>query len=278
MSKRRDFFFLSFPTTFVLLVLFIAPMVYILINTLQEDGMTNFLKFLTDSFYLNILKTTVVISLKTTGILLLLGYPTAYFLARTKSKLKNTMMIIILFPFLVSTVVRSYGWMVILGNKGLLNQFLLALKVIQEPLKIMYTSHAVIIGLVHLLLPYMILSITGVIQSIDKNLEYAASSLGCNPLKTFFKVLLPLSTPGIISGCTLVFTLSMTAYVTPRLLGGANFRMMSTMVFQEVNVNFNWGLASAISYILMFVILLFLVMFNIATARINQRVGEQKHA
>lgn len=278
MSKRRDFFFLSFPTTFVLLVLFIAPMVYILINTLQEDGMINFLKFLTDSFYLNILKTTVVISLKTTGILLLLGYPTAYFLARTKSKLKNTMMIIILFPFLVSTVVRSYGWMVILGNKGLLNQFLLALKVIQEPLKIMYTSHAVIIGLVHLLLPYMILSITGVIQSIDKNLEYAASSLGCNPLKTFFKVLLPLSTPGIISGCTLVFTLSMTAYVTPRLLGGANFRMMSTMVFQEVNVNFNWGLASAISYILMFVILLFLVMFNIATARINQRVGEQKHA
>jgi putative spermidine/putrescine transport system permease protein len=142
----------------------------------------------------------------------------------------------------------------------------------------MYTSHAVIVGLVHLLLPYMILSITGVIQGIDKNLEYAASSLGCNPLKTFFKVLLPLSTPGIISGCTLVFTLSMTAYVTPRLLGGANFRMMSTMVFQEVNVNFNWGLASAISYILMFVILLFLVVFNLATASINQRVGGQKHA
>ncbi|MFA5545607.1 MAG: ABC transporter permease [Sphaerochaetaceae bacterium] len=278
MSKKRNFFFLSFPTTFALLVLFVAPMVYILINTLEQDGIANFVKFLTDSFYLNILKTTVIISLKTTGILLLLGYPTAYFLARTTSKLKNTMMIIILFPFLVSAVVRSYGWMVILGNKGLLNQFLLAVGLIENPLKIMYTSHAVIVGLVHLLLPYMILSITGVIQGIDKNLEYAASSLGCNPLKTFFKVLLPLSTPGIISGCTLVFTLSMTAYVTPRLLGGANFRMMSTMVFQEVNVNFNWGLASAISYILMFVILLFLVVFNLATASINQRVGGQKHA
>ena len=278
MSKKRNLFFLSFPTTFALLVLFVAPMVYILIDTLQQDGIANFVKFLTDSFYLNILKTTVIISLKTTGILLLLGYPTAYFLARTTSKLKNTMMIIFLFPFLVSAVVRSYGWMVILGNKGLLNQFLLAVGLIENPLKIMYTSHAVIVGLVHLLLPYMILSITGVIQGIDKNLEYAASSLGCNPLKTFFKVLLPLSTPGIISGCTLVFTLSMTAYVTPRLLGGANFRMMSTMVFQEVNVNFNWGLASAISYILMFVILLFLVVFNLATASINQRVGGQKQA
>jgi len=278
MSQRRNLFFLSFPTTFALLVMFVAPMTYILIQTLQENGISDFVKFLTDSFYLNILKTTISIALKSTIILLLLGYPTAYFLARTKSKLKNTMMIIILFPFLVSAVVRSYGWMVILGNKGLLNQFLLAIGLIETPLKIMYTSNAVIIGLVHLLLPYMILSITGVIQGIDKNLEYAAASLGCNPLKAFFKVLLPLSIPGIISGCTLVFTLSMTAYVTPRLLGGANFRMMSTMVFQEVNVNFNWGLASAISYILMAVILLFLLMFNLATAGINQRVGGQKHA
>ena len=278
MSQKRNLFLLSFPTTFALLVMFVAPMTYILIQTLQENGISDFVKFLTDSFYLNILKTTISIALKSTVILLLLGYPTAYFLARTKSKLKNTMMIIILFPFLVSAVVRSYGWMVILGNKGLLNQLLLAIGLIETPLKIMYTSNAVIIGLVHLLLPYMILSITGVIQGIDKNLEYAAASLGCNPLKTFFKVLLPLSIPGIISGCTLVFTLSMTAYVTPRLLGGANFRMMSTMVFQEVNVNFNWGLASAISYILMFVILVFLLIFNFATAGINQRVGGQKHA
>ncbi len=278
MSQKRNLFLLSFPTTFTLLVMFVAPMTYILIQTLQEHGISDFVKFLTDSFYLNILKTTISIALKSTIILLVLGYPTAYFLARTKSKLKNTMMIIILFPFLVSAVVRSYGWMVILGNKGLLNQFLLAIGLIESPLKIMYTSNAVIIGLVHLLLPYMILSITGVIQGIDKNLEYAAASLGCNPLKTFFKVLLPLSIPGIISGCTLVFTLSMTAYVTPRLLGGANFRMMSTMVFQEVNVNFNWGLASAISYILMAVILLFLLIFNFATAGINQRVGGQKHA
>jgi len=253
-------------------------MLYILFATLHEDGFTNYLKFFTDSFYLNILITTISISLKTTCIVLILGYPVAYFLARTTSRFKNTMMIMLLFPFLVSAVVRSYGWMVILGTKGLLNQFLLGIGIIDTPLKILYTSNAVIIGLVHLLLPYMILSITGVIQGIDRNLEYAAASLGYHPLKTFFKVLLPLSLPGIISGCTLVFTLSMIAYVTPRLLGGARFRMMSTMVFQEVNVNFNWGLASAISYILLFTILLFLFIFTCATNDLNQRVGGQKNA
>jgi len=278
MDKKRTIFFLAFPTTLTLLVLFVAPMLYILLVTLQEDGLINYLKFFTDSFYLDILKTTIIISLKTTVIVLIFGYPAAYYLARTTSRLKNTMMIMLLFPFLVSAVVRSYGWMVILGTKGLLNQFLLAIGLIEVPLKILYTPNAVIIGLVHLLLPYMILSITGVIQGIDKNLEYAAASLGCHPLLTFFKVLLPLSLPGIISGCTLVFTLSMTAYVTPRLLGGARFRMMSTMVFQEVNVNFDWGLASAISYILLFTILLFLIAFTYATKNLNERVGGQKHA
>ncbi len=278
MDKKRTIFFLAFPTTLTLLVLFVAPMLYILLVTLQEDGLINYLKFFTDSFYLDILKTTIIISLKTTVIVLIFGYPAAYYLARTTSRLKNTMMIMLLFPFLVSAVVRSYGWMVILGTKGLLNQFLLAIGLIEVPLKILYTPNAVIIGLVHLLLPYMILSITGVIQGIDQNLEYAAASLGCHPLLTFFKVLLPLSLPGIISGCTLVFTLSMTAYVTPRLLGGARFRMMSTMVFQEVNVNFDWGLASAISYILLFTILLFLIAFTYATKNLNERVGGQKHA
>ena len=278
MGRKRNIFFLSFPTILALMVLFVAPMLYVLLATLHEDGFANYLKFFTDSFYLNILITTISISLKTTLIVLLFGYPVAYFLARTTSRLKNTMMIMLLFPFLVSAVVRSYGWMVILGTKGLLNQFLLAIGLIDIPLKILYTHNAVIIGLVHLLLPYMILSITGVIQGIDRNLEYAAASLGYHPLMTFFKVLLPLSLPGIISGCTLVFTLSMTAYVTPRLLGGARFRMMSTMVFQEVNVNFNWGLASAISYILLFSILLLLLVFNFATNDLNQRVGGQKHA
>ncbi|MCI8513950.1 MAG: ABC transporter permease [Lachnospiraceae bacterium] len=278
MKQKKSAFLLALPALIALLAFFVAPMVYILVNTLQASGLDNFVKFFSDSFYLDILKTTLWVSVKVTVLCLLLGYPTAYFMARTQSRMKNVLMIVILFPFLVSAVVRSYGWMVILGNKGILNQILQGIGLIKTPLKIMNTETAVVIGLVHLLLPYMILSITGVVQSIDKNIEYASYSLGANPFETFRKVVFPLSAPGIISGCILVFTMSMTSYVTPKLLGGSKFRMMSTMVFQEVNVNFNWGLASAISYILLFTILIILLIANYATAGIERRVGGGKHA
>jgi putative spermidine/putrescine transport system permease protein len=275
-KQKKRVWLLALPTLLALTTFFVLPMVYILINTLKADGFKYFQKFFSDTLYLGILKTTIVVSLEVTAISLLLGYPTAYFMARTQSKLKNVLMIVIIFPFLVSSVVRSYGWMVILGGRGLLNQFLLALGLIRQPLTIMNTSTAVIIGLVHLLIPYMILSITGVVQNINRNLEYAAYSLNANPFQTFFRVILPLSAPGIVSGCILVFTMSMTSYVTPKLLGGSQFRMMSTMVFQEVNVNFNWGFASAISYILLFAILIILLFANYATADVNNKVGGGK--
>jgi putative spermidine/putrescine transport system permease protein len=275
-KQKKQALLLAMPTVLALLAFFVAPMVYILVDTMKTDGIKHFIKFFTDEMYLGILKTTIVISLKVTGISLLLGYPAAYFMARTKSKIKNVLMIAILFPFLVSSVVRSYGWMVILGTKGLLNQLLLTVGLIQKPLEILNTSTAVIIGLVHLLIPYMILAIISVIQGIDPNVEDAAYSLRANPIQTFFRVILPLSTPGIISGCILVFTMSMTSYVTPKLLGGSRFRMMSTMVFQEVNTNFNWGLASAISYILLFTILIILLFASYATAGVNNKVGGGK--
>lgn len=277
-KQKKQTLLLALPTVLTLLVFFVAPMVYILVDTMKADGMKYFQKFFMDDMYLGILKTTIEVSLKVTVISLLLGYPTAYFMARTNSKMKNVLMIAIIFPFLVSSVVRSYGWMVILGSKGLLNQLLLATGLIQKPLEILNTSTAVIIGLVHLLIPYMILAITGVIQGIDQNVEYAAYSLSANPIQTFFRVTLPLSAPGIISGCILVFTMSMTSYVTPKLLGGSKFRMMSTMVFQEVNINFNWGLASAISYILLFTILIILLFATYATAGVNNKVGGGKRA
>ncbi len=278
MNRNRSAFLLALPTLVALIVLFIVPMGYIFYETIAENGWTDFVNFFQDEFYRGILWTTVRVSLITTLITFLLGYPTAYFMARTKSKLKNVLMIVILFPFLVSAVVRSYGWMVILGKQGLVNQFVQFLHISEEPLKILYTETAVIIGMVHLLLPYMILSVASVIQNIDPNIEYSAYSLGANPAQTFWKVVLPLSTPGIFAGCTLVFIMSMTSYVTPKLLGGSKFRMMSTMVEQEVNVNFNWHRASAISYILLFAILVILFLLNSATAGMTKRVGGGKNA
>ncbi|MBO5667257.1 MAG: ABC transporter permease [Firmicutes bacterium] len=278
MDRKRQAILLALPASLALLVFFIIPMVYILVKTIAENGFADFVDFFTDPFYLDILWTTVRVSLIATAVSLILGYPTAYFMARSKSKMKKVMIIIILFPFLVSAVVRSYGWMVLLGTKGIVNQFLLGIGLISEPLKMLNTEFAVIVGMIHLLIPYMVLALLGVLQSIDPNVEYAAYSLGANPLQTFAKVVFPLSTPGIISGCVLVFTMSMTSYVTPKLLGGSKFRMMATMVVQEINVSFDWGAAAAISYILLAVILLVQVLVTLSTAKYMKRMGGGKNA
>ena len=248
MERKHRALLLALPTVLTLLFFFVAPMVYILVHTLHENGLSDFVNFFSDPFYRNILWVTFRVSLVSTAISLVLGYPTAFYMARTKSRMKQVMMIVILFPFLVSAVVRSYGWMVILGTNGLLNQ----------------------------LVPYMVLSLVGVLQSIDPNVEYAAYSLGASPFQTFSKVVFPLSLPGIISGCVLVFTMSMTSYVTPKLLGGSKFRMMATMVVQEINVNFDWGAASAISYILLAVILLVQVVVVLCTSGYMKRMGGGK--
>ena len=278
MERKKQAFLLALPASLALLVFFILPMGYILVQTLMENGTADFREFFTDPFYLDILWTTLRVSLVSTAVSLLLGYPTAYYMARTTSRLKKVMVIVILFPFLVSAVVRSYGWMVILGTNGLLNQLLMGLGLISEPLRLLNTEAAVIIGMIHLLIPYMILSLVGVLQSIDPNVEYAAYSLGASPMTTFRKVVFPLSTPGIISGCVLVFTMSMTSYVTPKLLGGSKFRMMATMVVQEINVNFDWGAASAISYILLAVILAVQVAVVLVTGKYMKRMGGGKNA
>lgn len=278
MDRKRQAFLLALPASLVLLVFFIVPMVYILVKTIVENGFADFVEFFTDPFYLDILWTTIRVSLISTFVSLVLGYPTAYFMARTKSRMKKVMIIIILFPFLVSAVVRSYGWMVLLGTKGLVNQLLTGLGLIEKPLKMLNTEFAVIVGMIHLLIPYMVLALLGVLQSIDPNVEYAAYSLGANPLQTFAKVVFPLSTPGIISGCVLVFTMSMTSYVTPKLLGGSKFRMMATMVVQEINVSFDWGAAAAISYILLVVILIIQLLVTLSTGKYMKRMGGGKNA
>ena len=278
MDRKRQAILLALPASLALLVFFIIPMVYIFVKTISENGFADFVDFFTDPFYLDILWTTVRVSLISTVVSLVLGYPTAYFMARSKSRMKKVMIIIILFPFLVSAVVRSYGWMVLLGQKGIVNQFLLGIGLISEPLKMLNTEFAVIVGMIHLLIPYMVLALLGVLQSIDPNVEYAAYSLGANPLQTFAKVVFPLSTPGIISGCVLVFTMSMTSYVTPKLLGGSKFRMMATMVVQEINVSFDWGAAAAISYILLAVILLVQLLVTLSTAKYMKRMGGGKNA
>ncbi len=278
MKEKRNVIFMAMPCVIVLMVAFIIPMVYTFINALMTDNLTYYVKFFTDPFYLKIFKNTVVLSLKTTLLTLILGYPAAYFIARTKSKIKGILIVATIFPFLVSAVIRAYGWMVILGSSGLLNQFLLNIGLIEEPLEIMYTETSVMIGMAQLLLPYMILAITGVIQSIDQNVENAARSLGANPIQTFFKVTLPLSSPGVVSGCILVFTMGMTSYITPQLLGGAQYLTMTTLIYNQIKTTYNLEFANAICYILVFAILIFQIVSNSFSNSINKRLGSGKNA
>ena len=278
MKEKRNVIFMALPCVIVLMVAFIIPMVYTFINALMTDNLTYYVKFFTDPFYLKIFKNTVVLSLKTTLLTLILGYPAAYFIARTKSKIKGVLIVATIFPFLVSAVIRAYGWMVILGSSGLLNQFLLNIGLIEEPLEIMYTETSVMIGMAQLLLPYMILAITGVIQSIDQNVANAARSLGANPIQTFFKVTLPLSSPGVVSGCILVFTMGMTSYITPQLLGGAQYLTMTTLIYNQIKTTYNLEFANAICYILVFAILIFQIVSNSFSNSINKRLGSGKNA
>ena len=278
MKEKRNVIFMALPCVIVLMVAFIIPMVYTFINALMTDNLTYYVKFFTDPFYLKIFKNTVVLSLKTTLLTLILGYPAAYFIARTKSKIKGVLIVATIFPFLVSAVIRAYGWMVILGSSGLLNQFLLNIGLIEEPLEIMYTETSVMIGMAQLLLPYMILAITGVIQSIDQNVENAARSLGANPIQRFFKVTLPLSSPGVVSGCILVFTMGMTSYITPQLLGGAQYLTMTTLIYNQIKTTYNLEFANAICYILVFAILIFQIVSNSFSNSINKRLGSGKNA
>ena len=278
MKEKRNIILLALPCAATLLIAFIIPMVYTFIKALMTDNLTYYTKFFTDPFYMEIFGRTIVLSVKTTLVTLLLGYPTAYFIARTKSKIKGVLIVATIFPFLVSAVIRAYGWMVILGNSGLLNQFFMNLGIIEEPLDLMYTETSVMIGMIQLLLPYMILAITSVIQSIDKNVENAARSLGANPVQTFFKVTLPLSAPGVISGCILVFTMGMTSYITPQLLGGAQYLTMTTLIYNQIRTTYNLEFANAICYILVFAILVFQVVSNSFSNSVNRRLGSGKNA
>lgn len=200
--------------------------------------------------YVAMLGRTVRIAVMTTLFCLLLGFPTACFVARYQGN-RNVLLLLIIFPWLVSIVVRSYGWVVILGPRGLINGLLSWGGMTGRPLKLMYNDFGVILGLVHVLLPFMIIAILSVLMQIPRNLEEASASLGGRPAFSFRTVLLPLSLPGVLTGVTLVYLMSTGAIVTPLLLGGLGDTMLGTEIFQEVMHFFDYPKAAALATVLL---------------------------
>lgn len=230
----------------------------------------NYIKFFTDPYYTNIFFTTLKVALICTAICLVLGFPLAYVLARTQTRFKNILIMLVVLPLFVGNAVRAAGWMTLFGSKGFLNVTLMDLGIISEPIQIMFTEGAVIAGIIAVNLPYMVLTLQSVIEGIERNIEEAAFSLGAGPFAMFRRVLWPMALPGIIAGTILTFILGMNAYATPVLLGGPKFKMMGPLVFGQFQLN-NWPFGAAVSFILMTATLVLTATANILIQRRYRR-------
>ncbi len=216
----------------------------------------NYLSVLVDPYYRRVLVSTLAMAFGCTLVTLLLGLPAGYVLARLSGRAKTGLLLATIFPLMVGNVVRSAGWMALLGTTGIVNVVLHALDLISAPIKIMYTPTAVVIGIVTVVLPYMIITLASVIEGIPRHLEEAALNLGARPGTMFRRVIVPLAMPGVVAGCALVFILCMNAFATPVLLGGPQFQMMAPAVYDQFVRASNWPLGAALSFVLLAVTLL----------------------
>jgi putative spermidine/putrescine transport system permease protein len=214
-------------------------------------GLGNYVKLLTDPYYLNVIGVTVAVSTLVTVICLALGYPTAYFLVRLAGRWAGLIVFLLIAPLLTSIIMRSFGWQVILARGGLLNNMLLGLGWIDRPLRLLNGPAAGVIGLVHVQLPFMVLSIAAVLQGINPRLEEAAQILGAGRWSAFFRVTLPLSLDGIGTGCILVFMLTNGSFVTLLLLGGGSLQTLPLLIYQQFNTTRDTGMAAAMSNVLL---------------------------
>lgn len=216
-----------------------------------------------DGYYAEVIWTTIRIGLWTTLIALLVGYPLAHWMARIKSRAGHALLLMaVLAPMLTGIVVRTFAWMTLLSDKGVINQTLLSLGLITKPLPLMYNESGIIIGLVHIYVPFMVLTLTGVIGRIDERLEQAAENLGASPVRAFIEVTLPLSLPGILAGSLLVFALAISAYVTPILLGGFQIMTLPILIYQQISANFNIGFAAALGMVLLAISFMLIIAYN----------------
>ncbi len=265
------------PATLFVTVILLLPLLFLLRYSVNRfvpgefmvEALTveNYVRFFTDPYYTAVLWRTVRIATVVMLICLLLGFPLAYVLARTQSRYKNLLLISIVLPLFVGNAVRAAGWMIAFGNRGLVNATLLWLGVIDQPLTIMFTEVAVVIGITAVNLPFMVLSLQSVIEGIDRSVEEAAFNLGAPPGTMVWRVLLPLAMPGVLAGAILTFILGMNAYATPVLVGGPSFQMMGPLVYGQFIGQNNWPFGSTVAFVLMTATLILTAIANILVHR-----------
>ena len=248
------------PPLAMTLLFFVGPVLYLFWVSLHEPSQSelygaaltlqNYAAVFGDSFYLGIIRRTLGVAAAILALSLVIGYPVAYFVALLPPRRRMLVLLMLIFPLMVSNVVRAYGWVAILGRRGVVNTGLLGVGVIDSPLDLLYSTPAVVTGLMTILLPYMVISIANALTALDRRYEEAAQALGAGPVRTFLHVTLPLSTPGVASGTLLVLLLTLSAYVTITLLGGPRSKLLVSMIYDGVTA-FQWPHAAALAFILL---------------------------
>jgi putative spermidine/putrescine transport system permease protein len=246
----------AIPAVVFLAVFFVVPLIGNFWRSLSVVGEADrswfyYQKLLTDPFYLGVLGETFKVSLVTTLICLIVGYPVSYFMVRYAGKWNTLILFCLVAPLLTSIIMRTFGWTVLLSRRGLLNIWLADLGVISRPINILNDPVMVYIGLVHVLAPFMVLSITAVLQGVDIRLEESARILGAGKLRTFLTVTFPLSLDGIATGCILVFVLTNGSFLTMLLLGGGQIKTLSLLIYQQFNLSQDVGFAAAMGNVLL---------------------------
>lgn len=268
--KARQLLLLLLPPTLWLVIFFIIPLIIVLIYSFLERGtyggvtweftLRNYQRLAND-LYLNIFVRSLGLAALTTLICLIIGYPLAFFIATASRRWRNLLLFLVIIPFWTNFLVRTYAWMIILRSEGLINTLLQSLNLIQEPLNLLFTPLAVIIGLIYGYLPFMILPLYASIERLNFSFVEAAQDLGANDIKTFFRIILPLTSPGIIAGSILVFIPALGAFITPDILGGAKTVMIGNLIQNQFLQARHWPFGSALSMGLMILVLIPVILY-----------------
>ncbi len=274
----RHFKTMLYPYLVWIGIMIVVPMLMIVMYAFTQKGndvttfrftLENFAYFFSDAIFLDVLKRSLWIAILTTIVCILLGYPTAYFIANARPNWHMRLVLLVTIPTWINMLVRTYAWMGILQDDGIINSFLGLFGL--EPIKMLHTSFAVVLGMVYNFLPFMILQIHTSLTKMDKSLLEAANDLGADRVQRFLRVTLPLSMPGVISGITLVFLPAVSSFFIPKLLGGGQFVLIGNVIESQFLTSGNWNFGSAISMIMAVIIMISMYI----TKKVDRNVDER---
>ena len=246
---------LAAPSIFSIIAVIMIPVGWLFYLSFIGNGgdfsLVNYQRIIEYKSYARVYLITFQVSILTTLLCVLIGFPLAYFLAQLPQKIAGVLMLTVLLPFWTSLLVRTYAWLVLLQKKGLLNDFAIQIGLWETPVKLVHNMTGTLIGMAHIMLPFLVLPLYGAMRRIEKEMMHAAANLGAKPIQAFWKIYLPLSLPGMVAGSLIVFVLCLGFYVTPAVLGGGRVVMIATQITAILENQFNWGAASALGVVLL---------------------------